>query len=752
MAKGGHKSAKKFAPKLKAVIKKRHVDKKKRVGMKQKEEHKEKMKHKREVEDMEKKKKYNPQTDFDLGFDKKRKHRENAQPEAGPAEEPEQPKEKRVHRDGKHEEKREMDEHKAQLEQMKLKDPEFFKFLEDNDRNLLEFGSDDEGAAEDEQELEDDEDTSAGPLTLTVEMLKSWEKDVQKNHTLKTTKRLVIAYRVACHTGDDEMLTEDGAPAAPFRIVDSTVFNHLMMFCLRHMHELFDAILQRSADDKKSASTLPSESKKWKSVGPIVRSYIGSSLHFLQQLTHATMIGLVLRQIEKLAPYYAVFPQSSKKLLKAVLHLWSTGEHSVRLLSYLCVRKLAEQLPFPFIENVMKGIYLSFLRSAKFVSVTSLPILTFLSNCVCDLYSLDLTSAYQHAFIYIRQLAIHLRAALNTNTKDAVSQVYNWQYVNCLKLWGQFLAQHATKDEIRPLVYPFVHIVLGVMRVQPGPKHFPLRFICARVLTQLAASASVYIPLAPFLLEVFESAIFQKKLKSNVSKPKNIETLLKVSNAELPTRSFQEKAVDTALLLLAEHFAAYAESVSFPELVLPAVVTMRKFVKTCKIGRISKQVMQLVKKLEENSSYIAKLRSSSDFAPKDTLDTNAFSTAVHRKGIKAPLVVYTQQLLKADAALQKQLRSEGSDADDDSGDESPVVSDAGEADSSSEDSDSSVDSELQVKEKDNEAEEEEKWMSKAALKRKRKVAKSKSTSYVQALDRDADTGDIVDDYEMSDSD
>lgn len=41
----------------------------------------------------------------------------------------------------------------------------------------------------------------------------------------------------------------------------------------------------------------------------------------------------------------------------------------------------------------------------------------FLGNCVIELYGVDLPTAYQHAFIFIRQLAMILREALNAKTK-----------------------------------------------------------------------------------------------------------------------------------------------------------------------------------------------------------------------------------------------------------------------------------------------------------------------------------------------
>lgn len=76
----------------------------------------------------------------------------------------------------------------------------------------------------------------------------------------------------------------------------------------------------------------------------------------------------------------------------------------------------------------------SFVRNAKFVSESNMPSIMLMARCLVQLYALDPHSAYQHGFVYIRQLALHLRAAINAKTKDAVNNVYCWQYINCLRV------------------------------------------------------------------------------------------------------------------------------------------------------------------------------------------------------------------------------------------------------------------------------------------------------------------------------
>jgi nucleolar complex protein 2 len=104
-----------------------------------------------------------------------------------------------------------------------------------------------------------------------------------------------------------------------------------------------------------------------------------------------------------------------------------------------------------------------------------------------EMYSLDLAASYQHAFVYIRQLAIHLRNAITTKTKDAHRGVYNWQYINCLRVWAKALALHGSTPDapLYPLVYPLIQVCLGVLDLLPASRYFPLKFIVSRIVNQV---------------------------------------------------------------------------------------------------------------------------------------------------------------------------------------------------------------------------------------------------------------------------
>ena len=93
-----------------------------------------------------------------------------------------------------------------------------------------------------------------------------------------------------------------------------------------------------------------------------------------------------------------------------------------------------------------QGVYRSFVANAKFVNAASLAHISFMGACVVELFGLEPGAAYGHAFTHIKELAVLLRGALANKAKDAFRDIYCWQTINCLELWGRLMAAHANKQ------------------------------------------------------------------------------------------------------------------------------------------------------------------------------------------------------------------------------------------------------------------------------------------------------------------
>ena len=92
--------------------------------------------------------------------------------------------------------------HKAGLEGLKEKDPAFYEFLKQNDRELLDFDPD--------ELVEDEDENEEAPIEggLTVEILARWEELLKKERSLGTLKKVLIAVKnAAANVTGEEIVT-----------------------------------------------------------------------------------------------------------------------------------------------------------------------------------------------------------------------------------------------------------------------------------------------------------------------------------------------------------------------------------------------------------------------------------------------------------------------------------------------------------------------------------------------------------------
>ncbi|GLI62328.1 hypothetical protein VaNZ11_004935, partial [Volvox africanus] len=607
----------------------------------------------------------------------------------------------------------EIAKHKAQLEALREKDPEFYEYLKEADAELLGFGvgeddDDDEGVDDEEDDDEDDEEEEGGRKKTSKQQVKDpaaakekkkgavaerqdEEDDADKQEEPGTSGRLYVtsaiasrwidaarggpegkglpalgsfgflvrAYRLACHYGDLHDILDSGK----LRITSSAVYNSIMMFMLKEADGIIRRLLSLPAAGE-NEGPLPDVAKnsRWRKVGPLAKSFWGNSIHLLGTITDAPLLAFTLRRLRASVFLLSPFPRLKDRFLRACLGVFGTGEVAPRLQAFLAIRAMAVSLPQPALDSCLKGVYRTFISNSKFVSAASAPHIAFMATCLVDLWGIDMEASYQHAFIAVRQLAQLMRTALTSKTTDSYKAVYCWQTVNCLELWAKVLGAHNDKPQLRPLVYPVVQLLLGAARLVPTPRYFPLRLRLARALNKLAAQASVYVPVAPLALEALSWGDLRRPPGGGGSggggKGKgaammvgcpDLSLQLKLGKQLMRSAACQEEVVTQVLELLSDHLATWSCSVAFPELAHVPQLHLRKFIKGCNVDRFRRAAKQLLDAVQRNVTWVGAARDRVDFGPKDQAKVQAFLRDEREAG-RSPL----QQLAAAMAARAAQ--------------------------------------------------------------------------------------------------
>lgn len=305
----------------------------------------------------------------------------------------------------------------------------------------------------------------------------------------------------------------------------------------------------------------------------------------------------------------------------AVYQVFGGGDDAdnaqLRVAAILFIRRMAVAVP-ESLDSCLRGVYRTYAANAKFMTAAGAPAISFMADCVVEMFGLDLTVSYQHMFVALRQLAVLLRSALTTKEKDSFRAVYCWQAVWCMEVWCRVLVTYADKEQLTPLVYPLVQIVLGAAKLLPAARYFPLRLRLVRLLNRLGGATGRFVPVSSLLLEVLQFKELNKApMSEGKSRPPEFSTLLKVPKTVVRTPGFQNEVVFQAMELLAEHLAQWAYSPAFPELLHVPAAQLRAFAKATPVERFRKQARSLLDAAERHAEWVKAKRNAVDFAPKD---------------------------------------------------------------------------------------------------------------------------------------
>ncbi|KAK6539407.1 Nucleolar Complex 2 protein [Orbilia ellipsospora] len=568
-----------------------------------------------------------------------------------------------------------IESHKDQLAALAEKDPEFFKYLQENDSELLDFKMAEEQDLDEISDLEEEDDkpsskkskkdkSDEGKSNLVKKsQVEQWEKSMKEQKSLRATREVVLAFRAAAHVGEAEEKN------FKYSIANPDVYHDLLVLALKQIPEVLNHHLpvKELSNGRIRIST---DSSKFKTLTTLLKSHSASLLHLLSNLTDSSTTKLVLNSTLHLVPYLLSFRRFLRDFVKQIVDIWSSPstEDSARVTAYLVLRKLIVIGDQTLQEACLKSAYNGLLKGCRGTTPHTLPSINLMKNGGIDLFGIDEDLSYMLGFGYIRQLAVHLRNSITNNSKESYKQVYNWQYVHSLDFWSRVLSTHCDglkqaekgkQSPLHPLIYPLVQVTLGAARLIPTAQYFPLRLHLIRSLIRLSRHTGVYIPLASIILEMLSSNEMKKAPKASTLKPLDFAVIIRVPKSYLRTRILQDGVGDQIVEVLSEYFVLWATSVAFPELVVPPVVVVRKYLKKASVGdgnknvRFNNALAGLVARLESNAKWIEEKRREVSFGPGRMDEVMGFSKGLEWE--KSPLGVYVVTQRNVREERRKQL-------------------------------------------------------------------------------------------------
>ncbi|XP_043465157.1 nucleolar complex protein 2 homolog [Leptopilina heterotoma] len=648
------------------------------------------------------------------------------------------------------------EEHMKSLQKLKDTDPEFYTFLKQNDTKLLDFNvSDDDGdnekcsddeddsrhvpqsnleiaSDESDYEHEEDENTSGGRIKVTLKMIAAWQEALQSDKSAKTIKVVVEVFHAATETLAGKEEGENNEEPSRYKVDGSAVFNAVVQMCIMHLPESLKSFLGLGTQTRFDAH----KAKKFVKVKGTVKSYLTDLLKLLRCVSSSNIITVLLKHLHQMLPYTHCYSSLRKPLLKILLKFWSSGEETVRVVAFLCIIQMATSQKESILEILVKTMYIKYVQNSNFVSPSLLPGINFMRHSLAEIYLLDCNFAYNHAFLFVRQLAINLRNAVTLKKKENFQAVYNWQFINSLKFWAELIPLSKPQSMMRQLLYPLVQIIIGTIKMIPTSQYYPLRFHCLRMLISIAKESGTFIPVLPFLTEILNNYTFNKKHKVAAMKPMSLICLLRVSKSQQQENTFKDSILETIYELILENAANESHKVYFPDSYIPCVIELKAFLKKSNVANYSRKIKQLLDKVEENRKFIEKERAKLTFDLKNIKEIQNWETRLKNEG--TPLAKFYTSWFKIYETQKLKLLTQNDEIADN---KLPSIR-KGKGNKRHADSDENSDLDMPVEEF--ERREQKK-------KQKKKAMKTKKTKYVDE-ELPKDNTDIVRDLKIDDWD
>lgn len=130
---------------------------------------------------------------------------------------------------------------------------------------------------------------------------------VMEEHNVPAFIRILNGYRAACHYGtESSSVLEDGG-----------TFSKILIFVLCEADSIFRKMLGISCSNERKEAILGlKNSSKWKTLKPLVKSYLRSTLFLLNEVTDSQILAFALTRLRASLIFFAAFRPLLQRLIK----------------------------------------------------------------------------------------------------------------------------------------------------------------------------------------------------------------------------------------------------------------------------------------------------------------------------------------------------------------------------------------------------------------------------------------------------
>jgi len=526
---------------------------------------------------------------------------------------------------------------------------------------------------------EDEEETKelAGRVKVTKTLIARWITKIKKTNSVQPLYHLILCFRSGLKS-DNEQQNESNKkkkdePEIPYFVPDKATFARVAMACVKCLGELATSMTKYQHGSNK----LPAKYAGWKQIKLALSSFINAFYTFMEKAIDEKLLIYILHYFMKLVPFYGLFDSHPRRILRIMLNLLGNNSEDVRVRAFLIINSMAVIYPYPFLELCIKGVYYTLLRNSKSYNPSTFQQIDFLKNCIVELASINFTSTYHHAFIYIRELAITVRRALDTKIQNGYALCYNWKFFHCIDAWVKVVCAYSKQENIGALLYPITQIIMGALGLTKSARHYPIKIKLITLLNQLSRECDrTFIPVSQFIFEILQLKQATETPKQNQKpQPLYFEFKIKVTPDELKSREFHQRIIDDCCYLLLDHMATQAKSIAFPEFTYPITSFLKKHAKnhneSLHFG-ISKQINNLIKHVNDNIIFVNEHKTKVTFTPLDFEKVADFL-----KDVETPLEKYfAAEKKKHDREILERVASKLDEKvtfDEDSDEEAPAA-------------------------------------------------------------------------------